>query len=119
MNRRTLFLATAALLGPAPAALAHARLRHASPDPGATLTAAPKQVSITFSEALEPKFSSIEIRNTAGLRFDAGPPRSGADAKILVIDLKPISPGDYTVVWRATSVDTHKTDGSFSFMVRT
>ena len=118
MNRRSLFLASAALLGPVPVAWAHARLRQATPAPGATLTAAPKQVSITFSEALEPKFSAIEVRNAARARFDAGPPRSGADAKILVVDLKPLPPGDYTVAWRATSVDTHKTDGSFSFILQ-
>ena len=117
MNRRTLFLVTAALLGPVSAAVAHARLRSASPAPGDMLSAAPKQVSITFSEALEPKFSSIEVRNAAGTRFDDGAARSGGDAKILVVELKPLPPGDYTVSWHATSVDTHKTEGSFTFML--
>ena len=117
LNRRTLIIATAALLGPTAPALAHARLRQATPAPGATLSTAPKQVSITFSEALEPKFSAIEVRNSSGKRFDNGPPRAGADSKTLIVDLKPLPTGDYTVVWRATSVDTHKTDGSFSFML--
>lgn len=117
MNRRTLLLATPALLLPAGAAHAHARLRHSSPAAGATLSTPPKAVSITFSEALEPKFSAIEVRNPAHQRVDAGPARGGPDPKTLTVDLKPLPPGTYTVAWRATSVDTHKTDGTFSFTV--
>ena len=117
MNRRTLFLATAALHGPSPVALAHARLRSASPEPGDMPSAAPKQGSTTFSEALEPKLSSIEMRNAAGARFDHGAARRGADAKILAVSLNPLPPGDYTVSWHATSVDTHTAEGAFSFML--
>ncbi len=117
MNRRSLIAATALLLSGARTAHAHARLRSASPAPGDMLNAAPKEVSIVFSEALEAKFSSIEVRDAKGTRFDDGAAHGGADAKTLVVGLKPLSPGDYTVAWHATSVDTHKTEGSFTFML--
>jgi methionine-rich copper-binding protein CopC len=31
--------------------------------------------------------------------------------------LKPLTPGVYTVTWRAVSVDTHVTTGDFKFTV--
>jgi copper resistance protein C len=33
------------------------------------------------------------------------------------IGLKALPPGTYKVNWHALSVDTHKTDGTFSFQV--
>ncbi|MDE1974119.1 MAG: copper resistance protein CopC, partial [Hyphomicrobiales bacterium] len=33
------------------------------------------------------------------------------------IGLKALKPGSYRVRWRALSVDTHKTEGSFTFTV--
>jgi len=39
------------------------------------------------------------------------------DPKTLVIGLKALKPGDYSVDWHVTSVDTHKTQGHFSFTV--
>jgi copper resistance protein C len=33
------------------------------------------------------------------------------------VSLRPLSPGSYKVVWRVLSVDTHTTEGSFSFSV--
>ncbi|MCX7380436.1 MAG: copper resistance protein CopC [Alphaproteobacteria bacterium] len=115
MNRRTLVFAATALIASARGASAHARLRSASPAAGERLAAAPKEVSIVFSEALEPKFSTIDVHNAAGVRFDTGAARSGVDAKTLVVAVKPLPPGDYTVVWHATSIDTHKTEGSYNF----
>ncbi len=35
--------------------------------------------------------------------------------KQLLIGLNPITPGTDKVTWHATSVDTHKTQGSFTF----
>jgi methionine-rich copper-binding protein CopC len=33
------------------------------------------------------------------------------------VALKPLRAGVYKVIWHATAVDTHKTDGSFNFTV--
>lgn len=118
MHRRRLVLTAAALLGGGRAASAHARLRAAIPAPGAVLDTAPREVSIVFSEALEPLFSRIEVADIAGHRVEEGRAHSGADAKALVVTLKPLLPGDYRVAWWATSIDTHKTEGSFGFTLR-
>lgn len=98
-------------------AQAHARLKSATPAPGDMIMSAPKEVSITFSEALEPKLSSITVEDANGHHVEDGTAATGSDPKNLVVKLKPLEPGDYKVIWHATSVDTHKTEGSFTFML--
>jgi periplasmic copper chaperone A len=98
-------------------AFAHAHLRTASPPPDGTTSSRPTEVSITFSEGVEPKFSTIHVTDAAGNRFDEGSPRVAGDNKQLMVALKPLSPGAYTVTWHATSVDTHQTDGTYRFTV--
>jgi methionine-rich copper-binding protein CopC len=119
MRRSTMLavlLAPVALVVGSQAALAHARLRHAEPAAGEVLTKAPEAVTILFSEDLEPRFSHIEVRDAAGARVDAGSPHIvGGDAKRLAVGLKPLAPGVFQVNWQAISVDTHKTEGSYTF----
>ena len=120
MTRFTLpLVAAAALLGSAGAAFAHAHLRSATPAVDSTVATAPRDVAITFSEAVEPAFSSIEVQDGAGKRMDDGKPHTApTDGKILSVGLTALPPGTYTVTWHATAVDTHKTDGKFSFTVK-
>jgi methionine-rich copper-binding protein CopC len=101
------------LLG-AQVADAHAQLDHASPAVGSTVGSSPGQVTLTFTQALEPKFSSAEVRNSAGARVDTGHSASG---NTLSVSVKGLAPGAYAVSWHVLSVDTHKTQGSFSFHV--
>lgn len=113
---RVLFLA-AALVAFATQAYAHAQLRHAEPAAGSTVKP-PSQVELTFSEAVEPKFCTVLVTNAAGQEVDQKNLHvPGDDAKRLVIGLGSLAPGQYKVVWHATSVDTHKTEGSFGFTV--
>jgi methionine-rich copper-binding protein CopC len=37
---------------------------------------------------------------------------------VIRVSLQPLAPGDYKVVWRAVSIDTHVTEGDFAFHVR-
>jgi methionine-rich copper-binding protein CopC len=108
--------AAAALIATVTVALAHAHLDHASPAAGSTVKAAPTQVSIWFTQQLEPAFSTVEVSDAAGKRVDRGKPQV-AD-KVIRIDLQALPPGHYTVNWRAVSVDTHTTSGSFLFDVK-
>jgi copper resistance protein C len=97
------------------AAWAHAFLDHASPLVGSTVQAAPHEVSLWFTQELEPAFSSVQVTDANGARVDQGKARIGGS--VMRIGLKPLSPGTYRVRWRALSVDTHTTEGSFSFTV--
>jgi methionine-rich copper-binding protein CopC len=102
------------LVGSATAVQAHAMLDHASPAVGSTVGSSPSQVTLYFTQALEPKFSGAEVRNAAGARVDHGKSVSGNAMRLSVGSLPP---GSYSVTWHALSVDTHTTQGSFSFHV--
>lgn len=107
-----------ALLAGAPKAHAHAQLDHASPAVGSTVKAAPKDVTLWFTEALEPKFSSIEVRDARGAAMQNGTAHGVAgNTAGLAVAVKPLPPGTYTVKWKALSVDTHRTQGDFTFKV--
>ena len=116
--RRTFwFGACATVLANRPAK-AHAQLRGAAPPVGASLRAAPAQVSLTFSEGVEPAFSSIIVTDAAGARVDRDDLRRDPEQiNHLFLGLKKLSPGGYRVDWKVTSVDSHKTQGSYTFTV--
>ena len=110
----------AALLVAAPGAgaQAHALLEHASPAVGSTVQRPPAEVSLWFSEELEPAFSTITVTDQTGRRVDGGDARiDAADKTVLHASLKPLAPGTYNVQWRGVSVDSHATEGSFVFCV--
>jgi methionine-rich copper-binding protein CopC len=97
-------------------ALAHAELASANPPVDATVQTAPTEVSISFSEEVEPRFSGIEVLDEKGKRVDQGAAHTAPDnAKLLSVGLKPLTPGSYKVMWHATSVDSHKTKGTYKF----
>lgn len=101
-----------------PAAWAHAFLDHASPAVGSAVPTAPAAVTLSFTQEIEPAFSSLTVTNQAGQRVDLGNARvvPGAAAQ-LQVGLRPLMPGTYTVSWHVVSVDTHPTEGSFTFQV--
>ena len=74
---------------------------------------------LTFSEGVEPLFCTITVQDATGARDDTGKLHLvDGDDKRLAIALKPLAPGVYTVTWHAISVDTHRTEGTFSFTVQ-
>lgn len=117
------FLARFALAGVltlavAATAEAHAFLDHASPAAGSTVAAAPALVRIWFTEGVEPAFSRISVTDRNGRPVEDGKAETGdGDKRILQIAVAKLPPGTYTVVWQVTSVDTHRTNGRFTFTV--
>jgi methionine-rich copper-binding protein CopC len=106
------------LLAGAGEAGAHAFLDRAEPRVGGSVPSAPHQVSLWFTQNLEGAFSSAEVTNSAGARVDQGGARIDASNRaVMHVGLKPLPPGTYKVRWRVLSVDTHTTEGSFTFRV--
>jgi copper resistance protein C len=94
---------------------AHAMLSSASPPVGGSVGAAPRQVTLSFTQGLEPSFSSVQVTDSKGARVDLGKPQISGST--MSVGLKSLGPGTYRVNWYVLSVDTHKTQGSFSFHV--
>jgi methionine-rich copper-binding protein CopC len=114
---RIVTFATSALLAImlGTAAEAHAFLDHAEPRVGSTVPTAPRELSLSFTQKLEPAFSSVEVSDGNGARVDLGKP--SVSASVMRIRLKQLSAGTYRVRWHVLSVDTHTTEGSFTFQV--
>jgi copper resistance protein C len=111
-------LVIAAALVTAAAAYAHAHLARANPAVGATLAVAPTDVTLHFTQRLEPKFSTIVVRDAGGKQVDKGDSHaSGEDLTVLKVSLQPLGSGSYKVEWRVTSVDTHASKGEYTFRV--
>jgi methionine-rich copper-binding protein CopC len=112
-----LILATSALLAlsAGSGAEAHAFLDHAEPRVGNTVASPPHQVILWFTQKLEPAFSSVTVTNAAGERVDSGKARVSGEQ--MSVPLRSIGSGTYHVNWHALSVDTHTTEGHFSFQV--
>jgi len=114
--RRFIIASAACLIGHA--AWAHAFLDRASPAVGSEVSGSPAAIILTYSEPVEPSFSTVQVTNAGGARMDEGKPTAQQDGRILIAKLKKLPPGVYTVAWHVTSVDTHKTEGHFSFTVK-
>jgi copper resistance protein C len=99
----------------AAAAHAHAFLDHASPLVGGTVAAAPREVALWFTQSLEPAFSRVEVTDANGARVDQG--NAQVSGSTMRVGLKPLGAGTYRVRWHVLSVDTHTTQGSFTFHV--
>jgi copper resistance protein C len=99
----------------APVARAHAFLDHAAPLVGSTVSAAPHEVSLSFTQNLEPAFSSVTVTDASGAQVSQGKAQISGDT--MRVGLKALGPGSYRVRWHALSVDAHTTEGSFTFHV--
>ena len=101
---------------PSTGAQAHAFLDHAEPRVGSTVPTAPRELALFYTQNLEPAFSSVEVSDANGARVDLGKPTISAST--MRVGLKPLPPGTYRVRWHVLSVDTHTTQGSFTFHVK-
>jgi copper resistance protein C len=111
-------LLVAALLAAPGAALAHAFLDRAVPAVGGKVHGQPAEVRLQFSQPLEPAFSTVRVLDAGGKQVDRKDKRlDPADASLLKVSLPPLAPGVYRVVWRVLSVDTHVTEGDYTFEV--
>jgi len=116
MSRRSIVIvASMLLLFATNDARAHAFLDHAEPRVGNKVAAAPREVTLWFTQKLEAAFSAITVTNAAGQRVDTGKTRVSGNQ--MSITIRAGGTGTYHVTWRVLSVDTHTTDGNFTFQV--
>jgi methionine-rich copper-binding protein CopC len=113
-------LTAAALLGSLLAAssvFAHTHLKSETPAANSTVSA-PTELRLMFSEGVEAAFTKVTISKDGASVAVKSLATEGSDKKILVVTpAAPLSAGAYTVEWHAVSVDTHKSEGTYSFKV--
>jgi methionine-rich copper-binding protein CopC len=95
-------------------ASAHAMLDHAEPRVGNKVAVPPREVTLWFTQKLEPAFSRIIVTNAAGERVDSGKTRVSGNQMSVPVRA---GGGAYRVNWHVLAVDSHTTDGSFTFQV--
>lgn len=113
------------LVAPAAPLLAHVKLAASTPAAG-TAAKAPKAITLTFNEKVNPAKASAAIIMTAmpGMK-DHGEmairnftPAWSADGKTLTLTLKkPLPAGSYEVRWQAAAADGHAMSGTVAFTV--
>jgi methionine-rich copper-binding protein CopC len=97
---------------------AHAFLDHATPAVGSVIHGSPAQVRLWFTQELEPAFSTLQVKDRNGRQVDKQDKNvDRANPMLMQVSLPQLAPGKYRVVWRALSVDTHVTEGDFTFDV--
>jgi hypothetical protein len=98
---------------------AHAFPKTAEPAADSTVSPAPSEIKIWFTGKLEPSFSKLDVQDAGGAVVTAGSAAvDPQDTTFMHVSLIPLKPGTYKVHWHAVSVDTHATDGDFSFTVK-
>ena len=120
MVRRPLAVAMALALAAAPiAARAHAFLGRAEPRVGSVVAAAPPTIRLRFTQGVVAPFCRVTVTGPPGFGGAGAPHAVAGDPLSLAVDLRgPAPPGTYVVRWRVLSVDTHVTEGDFSFEVK-
>ena len=106
----------ASLLG-ASAAFAHAHLKASDPAADSSVSA-PAALRLTFSEGIEATFTKVSLSKDGTEIAIKGLETPDADKKTLVVTpAAALASGTYKVEWHAVSVDTHKSEGTYSFKV--
>jgi len=100
------------------AAWAHAALLRTDPQASGTVPSSPAQVSLTFDEAVAPRFAVISVTNARGEQEATGAPQAlPSDPDTIAVPVRHVPEGWYLVYWRVISADGHPVRGAFTFAV--
>jgi methionine-rich copper-binding protein CopC len=102
------------LLAGAAFAAAHTHVLKSVPADGQAVSAAPASVVLTFSEAA--RLTAAWIQKGEGARTRLGSLPETAAVQV-TLALPAMTPGTYTVSWRAASADGHVMPGRIRFTV--
>ena len=118
--RIALLLAAAALVAPAGAAFAHARLVKADPAVGSTVRVGPTQLRLKFNEPIRTNASGVRLTGPDGKGLVLSPlTKDPRDSDAVTAPAPPNLPaGRYKVEWKALSPDGHHPQGDYGFAIR-
>ncbi len=119
MLRNVALLLLACALVPAPAA-AHLKLQSSSPAQGDTVRTSLTEIRLTFTQAVEPRYTTITVLDNAGNALALGtlvPVGEGKTTQFVYRLTHPVVAGDFVVQWKTAGDDGHVVTGSFDFSV--
>ena len=118
MFKRSL-LAIATLVISTVPAFAHAVPKAMTPAPNSTVSA-PTEISMTFSEDLDAKFSVIKLVDAKGTTVSTeAAALDPKNTKHLILALpKGLPAGLYTINWTSCAIDGHKLSRSYTFTIK-
>ncbi|MEA3185190.1 MAG: copper transport protein [Ilumatobacteraceae bacterium] len=97
---------------------AHAELLSSDPQPGQVLDAAPKHITLTFSESVEISLGAMRLFDGTGAAINISTARHpGGKGQVVEVDLPSLGNGSYVVDWRVVSADSHPVHAAFTFQV--
>jgi methionine-rich copper-binding protein CopC len=114
---RSFIFALALATSAAPVAWAHSFPEEQHPSAGETLSAPPSEIRIKFDAPIEKLFAKLQVVDSGGKDHAVGPPDISSDGVELTEKIEALKPGEYTVRWAVVCVDTHHTEGSYSFTI--
>lgn len=115
---KRVFVAVATLVLCTLPACAHAVPKTMTPAPDSTVSA-PSEISITFSEELEPKFSVIRLLDSQGaIVSKTSSVLDPANAKHITLELPKLPSGVYTVQWTSSASDGHRLSRTYRFTIK-
>ena len=101
----------------------HLRVEKTLPVEGATITIAPKQIQIWFSEAPTLAVSGITVTGPSGkvalATLTLGTSGDAPDRSVVAGIKGQLSPGTYTVAWKTSGKDGHMLTGTYQFTLKT
>jgi copper transport protein len=118
MRAKALAAAVLVALALPTSALAHAVLLERVPTYGATLATAPRSVSLQFDQSVDAFANAVDVRTSRGKVVTAGPARTTDSGRRVVVPLRRLPKGAYTVRWHVTSNEGHVVSGVYTFGVR-
>jgi copper transport protein len=117
MRRRLLLIVALAALAVPAKAFAHATLLDPSPEYRERLAAGPAAVVLRFDQAVTAFPDSIAVRSGGG-RVLSDDAMGAADARVVLVPVRSLPRGAYTVRWHVLSSDGHPISGVYTFGVR-
>ena len=117
MRRRLLLIVALAALAVPAKAFAHATLLDPSPEYRERLAAGPAAVVLRFDQAVTAFPDSIAVRSGGG-RVLSDDAVGAADARVVLVPVRSLPRGAYTVRWHVLSSDGHPISGVYTFGVR-
>jgi len=107
----------AIVVGAAMATWAHSFPENETPAAGQNVTTPPPEVSIKFDAPIEKLFAKLEVTGVDGRDEAVGAPAVSDDGLRLSVKVGALKAGDYWVKWSVVCIDTHHSQGSYTFTV--